>query len=118
MNDDEPTEVLQRDSLGYVRAVRVGSLPATGGTALEVAGRWVAVFNVAGEIHVIDNCCPHEAGPLGAGRLEGYVVACPIHGWRFDVRDGCSPTNRENRVSTFDVRIEDGWLWIRLLPTH
>lgn len=32
--------------------------------------------------------CPHMAAPLGAGRLEGCIVHCPLHRGSFDLRDG------------------------------
>lgn len=32
--------------------------------------------------------CPHMAAPLSAGRLEGCLVACPLHQGTFDMRDG------------------------------
>jgi nitrite reductase/ring-hydroxylating ferredoxin subunit len=100
---------------GYVRAVPVGALADGEGRTVEVAGRWVALFRVGESFHALDNACPHMAGPLGAGRLEGYVVTCPIHYWTFDVRTGCSTTNPSQRVPRFDVYVEDGWVCVRLL---
>ena len=32
--------------------------------AFEHAGRYYAVFDVGGELHVTDNACPHHGGPL------------------------------------------------------
>ena len=60
------------------------------GSAIEVtaAGRVFAVYNVEGEIHVLDGICPHAGGPLGQGALEGNVITCPWHGWQFDVTTG------------------------------
>ena len=55
---------------------------------LVVAGRIVALFNVAGTLHALDGVCPHQGGPLGKGRLTGCVVTCPWHGWQFDVGTG------------------------------
>ena len=102
------------EASGFVRAVRAEELENGRGRTVEVAGRWLAVFRVDDAFHAIANACPHMAGPLGAGRLEGHVVVCPIHYWRIDVRTGASPTNDHVRVPVYEVRVEDGWVLVRL----
>lgn len=39
-------------------------------------------------IVAVDDRCPHMAAPLSIGDLEGCVVACPLHGGRFDLASG------------------------------
>ena len=102
------------ESTGYVRAVAADEMPEGMGRAVDVAGRWVAVFRVEGAFYAIDNACPHMAGPLGAGPLDGSVVTCPLHRWRIDVRTGRSPTNEHVRVACFETRVEDEWIWVRI----
>ena len=64
----------------------------------------VAVFNVGGQFFAIDNACSHRGGPLGEGLLEGSVVECPWHGFRFDVRTGaCIDTGYELPGPTFPL---------------
>jgi nitrite reductase/ring-hydroxylating ferredoxin subunit len=36
----------------------------------------------------VDDRCPHMSAPLSIGSLEGCVVACPLHGGRFDLASG------------------------------
>ena|SRR5687768_17603622 len=102
------------DSSGFVRAVGAEGLAEGEGRTVEAGGRWLALFRVGGEVFAIENACPHMAGPLGAGRLDGHVVTCPLHGWRIDVRTGCSPTNEHVCVARFETRVEDGWIWVRV----
>jgi nitrite reductase/ring-hydroxylating ferredoxin subunit len=66
---------------------------------VDVAGRSVAVFNVGGSFYAIDNTCPHRGGPLGEGDVDGKVVVCPWHGWRWDVTTGANTNNPAVRVS-------------------
>ena len=94
----------------YVKVGRVEDFAEGEGRTVEVAGRWLAIFRADGAFYAIDNACPHMAGPLGAGRLDGRVVTCPLHGWRIDVATGRSPTNENVRVARFDVRVDDGWV--------
>ena len=48
----------------------------------------VCLVNLDGKYYAIGNICTHMGGPLAEGKLEGYVVQCPWHGSRFDVRSG------------------------------
>jgi nitrite reductase (NADH) small subunit len=79
--------------------------PGTGKT-VTVGERDLALFNVGGKFHCIDNVCPHRGGPLGEGMLEGSVVVCPWHGWRFDVCTGQSPVVPTAKVEKFECVVE------------
>ena len=55
---------------------------------VEIARRWVALFNLDGQFYAIEDRCTHDDGPLAEGELKGCEVICPRHGARFDIRDG------------------------------
>ena len=42
--------------------------------------------------------CPHRGGPLDAVAVEDGCIACPWHGYRFDVRTGASADGRGLRL--------------------
>jgi nitrite reductase/ring-hydroxylating ferredoxin subunit len=62
--------------------------PPGGGRAVQVAGRSIAIFNVEGTIHAIDNDCTHDGAPLSEGAVEDGCVVCPWHGAQFDLTSG------------------------------
>ena len=66
----------------------VGDLQPGECKTVAVGERELALFNVGGKFYATDNVCPHRGGPLGEGTLDGNVVTCPWHGWRFDVCTG------------------------------
>ncbi len=39
-------------------------------------------------IVAVEDRCPHMSAPLSLGRLDGCVVACPLHEGRFDLCSG------------------------------
>ncbi len=78
-----------------------------------VEGRELAVVRVGGVAWAIDNTCPHHAGPLGRGDLQGYHLYCPLHAWCFDVRDGRAFFPEGARVECFEVKEEGGRVWAR-----
>lgn len=68
----------------------------------------LAVFNVDGRFYAVDNACPHRGGPLGEGELEGTVVRCPWHAWRWDVTTGANANNPALKVPCYPVTVTDG----------
>lgn len=67
---------------------KVAAVPEGGSTVVSVNQKPVAVFRVNGEFFAIDDRCPHAGASLSSGKLEGTVVTCPWHAWRFRVTDG------------------------------
>ncbi|HXG05615.1 MAG TPA: Rieske 2Fe-2S domain-containing protein [Candidatus Binatia bacterium] len=92
--------------MARVRVARASEVPAGTGKVVEVGGHSLALFNVDGVFYAIDNACPHRGGPLGEGEVDGRVVTCPWHAWRWDVTTGCHVNNPALRVACFPVSIE------------
>jgi len=89
----------------FIKVAIRDDIPVGEGRSFEFAGRRIAIFNVEGEFHAIDDVCVHRGGPLGDGPLKGCVVVCPWHGWKFDVTTGRNPEDSEIGVPTYTVRI-------------
>lgn len=98
------------DSL--VNVADLESLPPGRARTVEVSGRRYALANVEGQVFAITDRCPHRAGPLGAGYLEGCVLHCPLHGWGFDVRTGACDVRPDRPVTSYRVEIRDGQIWL------
>ena len=90
----------------WVKAASVDQIEEGSGSVIEAEGKSVAVFNIEGKFHAIDNMCPHRGGPLGEGSLDGNVVTCPWHGWLFDVTTGQCLVNPSVRNMTYNVKTE------------
>jgi nitrite reductase/ring-hydroxylating ferredoxin subunit len=48
----------------------------------------VGVFHIDGKFFALHNECPHAGASLAHGLIDGEVVSCRIHHWRFCIRDG------------------------------
>lgn len=80
---------------------------------IDVDNMAVVIFNIAGDVYAIEDCCTHDDGPLGEGEIEGFKIICPRHGAQFDVRDGRAltlPAIEPTRY--FPVRIIDNQIEI------
>jgi nitrite reductase (NADH) small subunit len=89
-----------------IKVAETSDLQPGEGKTVTVGERDLALFNVDGKFYCIDNTCPHRGGPLGEGRLEGCVVTCPWHGWRFDVSTGVSPVVPTAKVEKLECVVE------------
>ncbi|MFV1967954.1 MAG: Rieske (2Fe-2S) protein [Pirellulaceae bacterium] len=90
----------------FVTVAKVGEIPEGSGTAFEVNGRMVGVFNDGGQYFAIDDFCPHMGASLSDGHFEDGVVACALHAWRFRVSDGTWCDNPRIKIDRFDIRVE------------
>ncbi len=101
----------------FVTVAKVADLQPGTCQSVELRDVGVALFNVDGTIYALDNTCPHAGGPLGEGILDGKLIACPWHGWKFDVTSGTCMKNPSDswKVPSYEVRETDGLIQV-LLP--
>ena len=90
----------------YLTVARVTALPPGMGRVVTVKGQELAVFNVEGKFHAMDNRCPHQDYPLGMSPIFNNLVICIGHAWRFDIKSGECHSVPGVRVRTYEVTIE------------
>lgn len=72
----------------FIAVATKDELPNGARKIVEIDGRAIAVFNIAGAYYAIADVCSHDDGPVAEGDLHDYVIECPRHGAHFDVRTG------------------------------
>lgn len=93
--------------MALTTVAKTGDVKPGEGKIAEVGGKSFAVFNIDGKFHCIDNTCCHRGGPLGDGEVDGAIVTCPWHGWRYDVTTGkCLAPNPAASVPSYKVTVE------------
>ena len=86
------------------------------------------VFFVGGKYYGLRNVCPHQGAPLceGAGvfdqieaevtsdrkvrefvKTKKCIVACPWHGFEYDIRTGQSLVRKDWKVKTYEIHVDD-----------
>jgi 3-phenylpropionate/trans-cinnamate dioxygenase ferredoxin subunit len=101
----------------YIAVATVDELPNGARKIVEVDGRPLAVFNIAGTLYAIADVCSHDDGPVAEGELDGHEIECPRHGARFDVRSGkvlSFPAIVD--IPAYPVRVENGQVLVGLPP--
>lgn len=93
----------------WVTVAREGEIQPGKFKVVEVSGAMVAVFNLDGEYHAIDDVCTHDGESLSGGEVEGEEIVCPRHAARFNIRSGAvtAPPAMEP-VHVFAVRMRNG----------
>jgi metal-sulfur cluster biosynthetic enzyme/nitrite reductase/ring-hydroxylating ferredoxin subunit len=99
----------------FRRVAKVGDIPDPGKRVFELDERLIVVFHVEGRYYALDDVCTHDDGPLGEGELQGYTIACPRHGAKFDIRDGRALTMPATQpTGSYEVRVEGDDVLIQL----
>lgn len=110
----------------YVVA-RVEEIPPGARRIVKLEGRSIGVFNIHGLYVAILNVCPHELAPVCLGHVggttllsapgewrwgrEGEILACPWHGWEFDLLTGACLTDKR-RLLMYEVSVEDDQIFV------
>ena len=71
------------------------------------------VVNHDTRVAVFRNRCVHQGLSLDGGSLDGGVITCPWHGFRFDASSGECLTAANAQLTQVPTRVEDGDVWIR-----
>ena len=76
----------------------------------------IAIFKTNGKLFAVNNVCKHQNGPLGEGKIIDGCITCPWHGYQYLPESGQSPPPFKEKVSTYDVKIEMGSVWLNPSP--
>ena len=90
----------------FVKVASTSDLKPGENKVVNVNDTEIGLFNIDGEFFAISNVCLHRGGPLGEGFLEGDVVTCPWHGWRYNVRTGENAMIPTTKVASYQVKVE------------
>ena len=99
---------MPRESIGGTDQIEPGSA-----RSFVIGGERIAVCNVNGSFHAINDVCTHDGAPLDQGVLEGSVITCPRHGAKFDVTTGeAVQMPAVIPVKTYSIEIEDDTIYL------
>jgi nitrite reductase (NADH) small subunit len=103
------------------------------GVLFEAGGIEVGVFMVKGRLKAYENRCRHQGGPVCTGEIIGRYeqvvlpdgtvagerfaddevrIACPWHGWEYDLETGQCTADRRFRLRRIEVREREGEAYV------
>ena len=84
-------------------------VPVGTNRAFEINGVAVLIARTSHGIFAIENRCSHALQALEGGKMKAVHIFCPLHGVRFDMRDGCpSGSLTDKAIRTWPVSVVDG----------
>lgn len=90
---------------GVVKVVRVGEGP-------------IGLTKIDGEYFAFADVCTHDDGPVAEGELDDYIIECPRHGARFDIRTGkVKQLPAVVPIPIYDVKVEGDTVLVSKKPT-
>jgi nitrite reductase (NADH) small subunit len=102
------------DAPEYVRVAALAEIPKDRGKLVFVGAKRVALWRAGDTIYAVKDACPHMGDSLARGWLEGSVLACPSHHWRFDLATGRSVAPRGCALARYRVKIEGDDVFVSL----
>lgn len=99
---------------GFVPVLEENELQEGSMKLVKVEGSPVLLIKQFGQIYAIDNRCPHMGCMFSGGTLDGSVIVCPCHDWRFDLKTGEYEEDPEMKLVSYECKVESGKIWVRL----
>lgn len=97
------------------RIAPLSEVPEGANKAFDVAGRSVLLCRSTAGLFAADNMCTHAFSYLEGGRVKGPYLFCPLHGVRFDLRNGTPSGNLTKKcLPVYPVHVEDGTVFAEL----
>ncbi len=97
---------------GQIRAGSVEEIKGAGCKVVTGGGHAIAVIYHDGQVHAVDNRCPHMGFPLDRGSVSGGILTCHWHHARFDLASGGTFNPFADDVRSFPVSVIDGQVWV------
>jgi nitrite reductase/ring-hydroxylating ferredoxin subunit len=97
------------------KSVPVGTLEELerkGSLSVTAHGYDIVVFYHEGEVHALDNRCPHMGFPLSRGSIKDGILTCDWHHARFDIKSGGCFDLWADDVPVFAVDVIDGTIFV------
>lgn len=93
-------------SARLVRAASLTELRAAGRLVVHADGRSLCLFADGGEVHAVDNRCPHMGFPLHRGTVCDGILTCHWHHARFDLATGGTFDQFADELRRFPVVVD------------
>ena len=102
---------------GWLTVGALAAIPDKGARIVTAPdGERIAVFRDGDQVGAVTNLCAHQNGPLGEGRIIDGCITCPWHGYQYRLADGCAPPPFSEKLVTYRVRVERGFVEVDPTP--
>jgi nitrite reductase/ring-hydroxylating ferredoxin subunit len=72
----------------------------------------LVIAQLKGRLFAFDALCPHAQGPMERSEIEGAIVSCPLHAWRFNLEEGGKELHGYRDLPCHEVRVSGGDVFV------
>ena len=82
--------------------------------ALTIAGQELLVVQEAGQVHILQNLCPHMNAPLTYATINAGVIRCPLHGIEFHLNSGSALRSPVGPIRKYPISYDGDMFGVEL----
>jgi len=100
----------------WVEAAKVSDFAESDRTMVDLGGSLqIGVFRIDDTYYAISAWCSHQKATMMHGDLDGYELMCPLHGARFDIRNGAALSLPAVRgVDSYKVKVDGDTIFLKV----
>ncbi len=88
---------------------------AEGGVkAVKVLARNIAVFKIDGVLYGLEADCKHMRASIAHGKIDGTIITCPAHGWRYDLTTGECLNEPWAKLKRYPIEVDAGNIYVTI----
>jgi|SaaInlStandDraft_1057018.scaffolds.fasta_scaffold29377_4 3-phenylpropionate/trans-cinnamate dioxygenase ferredoxin subunit len=100
---------------GYTRVCSISEIKESDSKSFNVDDTPVLICHTNKGYFAIENKCSHQTAELEGGKIRSCFIFCPLHGQRFDLRNGKPIGKITNKpLRTFLLKLEEKYIWVNL----
>ena len=101
--------------MAFERVASLSDVPESGNKIFNMGATQVLIARAPMGIYAVGAICSHQYTPLEGGKMKACFIFCPLHGVRFDMRDGKpAGTLTDQPIPTWPVKVEGDDIFVDL----
>ena len=102
----------------FVKLCAVSDIEENASKAFTIEGQNILVCHAKGEFYAVNNICTHQFQELEGGKIRSHYIFCPLHGQRFNLKDG-APIGQltDKPLTTYELHIDGDNVLVNPHPT-
>ncbi len=80
----------------------------------DTPGGSIVLFRTKSGFYAVKNRCPHAGAPLHEGLINGDILTCIWHGWKFNLKTSKCLSRANATLTHIPILIKDQKIYLRM----
>lgn len=95
-----------------LQVAELSALPDGAPYATKAGGVDIVLVRRGDDVSALYGRCAHRGALMSDGHLDGDLLVCGVHGWRYEVDTGVSPVNPAVTLTRFPAWVTNGSVYV------